>query len=198
MNETASINTEEAKRRALEELQGYRERRRLEREAKAKADETAEVEIERTILARREGEARQVEVRAAHARFMEEHCAKVEAMRAAERAGRASGDFRLSPVAPPPARRVARLLRQRLGDDFDSILADIKACDFRSFQREVERIPVDEECERKHREQQAREAAMAEAARTLPTPESPEEEEILRRHGFMPDSRVLEIGRTAP
>jgi len=181
---------EEAKRLARAELDEYRERRRREREARTKANETAEDEIARTILQRREAEARQAETSAAQARFMEERRAKVEAMRAAERAGRASGDFRLGPAAPPPARRVAQLLRQRLGNEFDSIIAGIKACDWRSFQSEVGRVLVDEECERKHREQQAREAAMAEAARTLPEPEDAAEAEILARHGFAPQSRT--------
>lgn len=58
-------------------------------------------------------------------------------MRAVERTGRASGDFCRGPAAPPPAHRVAQLLRQCLGDDFDALIGDIKACVFRSFQREV-------------------------------------------------------------
>lgn len=188
---------EEARRLARAELDEYRERRRREREARTKANETAEEEIARAIHQRREDEARQAETSAAHARFMEKRYAEIEAMRAAERAGRASGDFRLGPVAPPVARRVAQLLRQRLGDDFNAIVADIRGCNWGSFQNEVERVLVDEECERKHRERQAREAAMGEAAKTLPTPESPEEEEILRRHGFVPHSRVPELDRPA-
>ena len=195
MSNTHDNAIEEAKRLARAELDEYRESRRREREARTKANETAEEEIARAIHQRREDEARQAETSAAHARFMEKRYAEIEAMRAAERAGRASGDFRVGPVAPPAARRVAQLLRQRLGDDFNAIVADIRGCDWRSFQNEVERVLVDEECERKHREQQAREAAMAEAAKTLPDPEDAAEAALLAKHGFAPDGLVPELDR---
>ncbi|CAO4172223.1 hypothetical protein [Methylorubrum extorquens] len=194
MTDTAPpITIEDAKQRARAEIEQYRERRRVDREARDRANESAEAEIQRAILARREEEVRQEEVRAAHARFMEAHHAKVEAMRAAERAGRASGDFRLGPAAPPPARHVARLLRQRLGADFDSIVAQIRACDWRSFQNEIARVPADEAAERLYREREAQAAALAEAAKTLPEPEDAAEAEILSRYGFTPEKRAAEL-----
>jgi len=39
---------------------------------------------------------------------------------------------------------------------------------------------------------------MAEAAKTLPIPESPKEVGILRCHGFMLDGLAPELDRTAP
>ncbi|ARO52895.1 hypothetical protein B2G69_01225 [Methylorubrum zatmanii] len=100
--------------------------------------------------------------------------------------------------APSPARRVAQLLRQRPGSDFDALIVDIKACNFCSFQWEVARIPADEAADRRHREREARAGEMAEAAKTLPLPESPEEAGILRCHGFMLDGLAPELDRTAP
>lgn len=123
---------------------------------------------------------------------MKEFWAKRDAQLAAQAAAeREAGGRRLGPsLAPTPARRVARLLRQRLGDEFSAFLTDLRGCDFRRFQAEIARIPHDELAERLHLEREAQAAAMTEAARTLPEPEDATEAEILARHGFKPESRA--------
>lgn len=197
MNDTNIENdtVEQAKARARAEIDAHRDRKRREREAKARADETAEQEIQREIRARRDEEARQAETRAAMQAFWAKREADLAALAAAER----EAPRRIMGVgsAPPPARRVAQLLRKRLGDDFDSFVADIRGCDWRQFKIEVDRIPHDELAERLHREREERAAEMAEAARTLPEPEDHVEAAIMDRYGFLTAVRAAELGAGA-
>lgn len=191
MTDTTTNTVEEAKQRARAEIEQYRERRRVEREARDRANESAEAEIERTIRQRREDEAKQAELRAALDRFWVKREADLAAQAAAER----EAPRRIMGVgsAPPPARRVAQLLRKRLGDDFDSFVADIRGCDWRQLKIEIDRIPHDELAERLHREREAQAAEMAEAARTLPDPEDDVEAAIMDRHGFLTAVRAAEL-----
>ena len=195
MTNTAPNSIEQAKREALAELHGYRERLRIEREAKARADQTAEDEIAVAITRRREEAAKEEALRLAMKDFWAKREADLKAQAAAER----EAPRRIMGVgsAPPPARRVVRLLRDRLGDDFPALVADIKACDFRQFQIEVARLPHDEQAERLNREREAQAAAMAAAAKTLPEPEDATEVAILAKHGFVPESPAPEAARTA-
>lgn len=190
MTET-NITIDQAKERARAEIEEYRDRKRREREAKARADQTAEDEIAAAIILRREHEAEQAEVRAQLDKFWANREAQIEAQRKAEQT--AGGRRLSSSVAPTPARRVARLLRQRLGADFDAFLIDLRGCDFRQFQAEIARIPADEEAERLHREREARAAVMAEDARTLPEPEDAIERAIMDRFGFLTAVRTAEL-----
>jgi hypothetical protein len=173
---------EQAKARARAEIEAHRDRKRREREAKARADLTAEEEIGAAIALRRQQEAEQAKVRAELDSFWARREAQLKAQREAEQA---AGGYKLGhSVAPTPAHRVARLLRQRLGDDFDALVADIRGCDFRQLQAEIARIPHDERAEALAREREAQAAALAEAARTMPEPEDTAESAILMRYGL--------------
>lgn len=67
----------------------------------------------------------------------------IEARRKTEHEKRLAGDPRLR-VAETPALRVAKLLRKRLGDDFDAFMADLKMIDRRLSEIEVARIQQNE------------------------------------------------------
>lgn len=182
-----------AKARALAELEAHRERKRQEREAKARADETAEDEIQRTILARREQEAKAAKASAELARFYAEREAQIEARRQAEREARLAADPRFR-IAETPARRVAKILRQRLGDDFDGFVTDIRQINFKLFQIELARIPADERSEALHRQHQEIAAKLRAEAEKLPVPETDEERAILEKHGFpLSATRMAEL-----
>lgn len=174
----------EAKRRARAELEAYRARKRSDAEARAKAEQTAEEEIALTIQARRDAEAKRAELAAGRQRLYAEREAQIEARRQAEREQRLEADPRLR-IAETPARRAAKVLRQRLGGDFDAFVSDLKLINFKLFTIELERIPADERAEAIHRQREELAARLAAEAATLPAPESEEEAAILRSHGFV-------------
>lgn len=180
---TTLPDIEAAKQRARADLQDYRERKRLEREAKARANQTAEEEIAAAIEARRRDEAHRAEVNAERQRLYAERDAELEAQRKAEREQKLAADPRLR-IAETPARRAAKVLRKRLGDDFDRFVSDLKVIDFRLFRIELDRIPGDERSEALAKQRAELKAQRLAEAATLPAPESEEELEILRRHGF--------------
>ncbi|WP_018046196.1 hypothetical protein [Methylobacterium sp. 88A] len=180
---TTPTTVAEAKALALAELEAHRERKRREREAKAAADITAEDEIARTILTRREEEAHQAAMRAERERHYARREAQIEANRQAERQAKLAADPRLL-IAETPARRLAKLLRQRLGDDFEAFAADIQQTNFKLLQIEIRRIPDDERAQALHREREVIAAKLRAEAEKLPSPESEEERAILERHGF--------------
>lgn len=181
--QTTSNTAGEAKARALAELEAHRERKRREREAKAAADQTAEDEIAREILARREEETRRAKRQAELAKHYAEREARLEANRQAERERKLTADPRLR-IAETPARRLAKMLRQRLGDDFDAFAADLRLVNFSLLQAEIRRIPHDEQAEALHWNREEIAAMLFAEAETLPQPESDEERAILERHGF--------------
>ncbi len=183
MNTEEVLDVTEAKRRARAEVEGYRERMRLEREAKAAAEETAEQEIARAIQRRRDDEAARAEIQAERNRIYAEREARLEELRKAEHEKRLAGEPRLR-IAEHPARRVAKMLRQSLGDDFEAVLADIRGVSFNQLKLELARIPDDERAAAMQREREAQAAARAAAAAELPEPEDAAEAEILARYGF--------------
>lgn len=184
-NQQTAINLEvsEAKQRARAEIEAYRERRRKEREAREAAELTADQEIASAILARRQEEAKRAEIQAELQRFYAQRDTELEAQRQAERERKLNADPR-SRIAETPARRAAKILRKRLGDDFDGFVVDLKSIDYRLLRIELERVPADERCEAQHRQYEELAAKLAAAAATLPVPENEAEAAILRNFGF--------------
>lgn len=181
---TQTIEIAEAKRRARAELEAYRERRRLERDAEARARETADEQIAREIRLERAAAAEKAEVDAELARLYARRDADLKAPAKREREAKLQADPRLR-IAETPARRAAKLLRKRLGDDFDAFLADLKLTDLKLFRIELARIPADERAEALARQRDELAARLAAEAATLPTPEDDDEAAILARHGFV-------------
>lgn len=103
-------------------------------------------------------------------------------MEKAEREKRLTSEPRQ--VAETSARRAAKLLRRRLGNDFAAFAEDIKAIDPKLFRIEVARVLPDERDEALHREREARRATLMAAAAELPAPEDDTEAAILAKHGF--------------
>ncbi len=186
----------EKKREAVAELNGYREQRRKEREARERANLSAEAEIEAAILARRKDEAEREQIRAASVRRMEEHEAKVAAAREDDRQRRIADNPRLQ-LAEHPARRVALMLRQALGDRFEPIVAEMRGTNYKQLIIELAKIPGDEAAEAARRRDEDIKARLAEQAYTLPAPDDDAEAEILARHGFTVEKRAAELSAGA-
>ncbi|WP_127734139.1 hypothetical protein [Methylobacterium oryzihabitans] len=174
---------DEAKRKARAEVEAYRERQRKEREARQRASESAETEIAREIQARRADEAKRAGIAADRARMWAEREERIAEQRRIEKQQAAAGG-NTTVLVETPARRLAKRLRQRLGDDFNAVAAEIMSVNFKLFRLEVARIPQDERAEALYLERQARAAEIEAAALELPEPEDTEERDILRRHGF--------------
>lgn len=171
------------KRAAVAELREHQDRKRRDREARKAASMSADEEIARAIRARRAEEVRIAQVRAGLARALEQNEAAVAAAREDDRKKQEAGNPHLR-MADPPARRVAKLLRQHLGDKFHALVREISSVDWESLKDEIRRIPIDEAAEAKFAAEQAMAARLADVAHTLPTPEDEHEAEILRKYGF--------------
>ena len=178
------LDINEAKAAARAELLAHRERIAVERAAKARREQSAEEEIAHSIQARRADEAQKAERQAQWAAFMADRERKIAEAEAAYQEHRKSDPLRGKVNTNTPARRAAQLMRQRLGDDFGTFLSDLRLIDWKNFQNECARIPVDEHNEAVARQRAELVAQRRAEAATLPTPEDDDEREILARYGF--------------
>ncbi|KQQ11533.1 hypothetical protein ASF56_24750 [Methylobacterium sp. Leaf122] len=190
-----------AKAAARAELEAFRERRRLEREAREAAAVTADEEIAALVRARRAEEESRAQINAIRQRHMAEREAMIEAERQAERERKLVADPRRR-IAEHPARRVALKIREHIQNDveFGALLADVRSVNWNQLKIELARIPQDEQAAALHRRREELAAKLAAETATLPVPENEEEAAILRNFGFVAPSVAacqLEISQGA-